>query len=455
MSPRLSHARELPRAVIDECRAIAEHLRTRHAPFSFVHSLVEDMTSFLLGGRAWVVQQVSHEKRTVIVQPAPRGKKPSWGRFAPKMLSYELCQRIRKVLTEESTYGYVHEDAWQLVEAHRADYQELLRRDGHAVQIDDGDRALWWTFAGGRINHTLKYAIAHTTGWKVVADNFRLRFEGDGITHGSVERAILELAKPELWEDLDVWQKILAAMPVYRLSKFQPALPIKFQREMVGRYLLDIAATRRFLSGDGSDGGAAELLRAALERLRPVQAPPPIETEYPKPEHEVRFIADVAGLRALCDELLTEKMVALDVETTLVDRDLCLIQLGTDRFNALIDVLAIDDLTPIADVLESSAVLEVIHNATFERSVLQKMNMQLTNVLDTLKVSREVRGRKTEGGHSLAAVCRRELGRGLNKGAQTSDWKRRPLSDRQVAYAALDVEVLLELARVFAPRLLM
>lgn len=147
-----------------------------------------------------MVDPISHAKRTVTVRSAPRGKKPSWGRFAPTMLGYELCQRIRRVLTEDVTYGYVHDDAWLLVEGYREDFRALLSRGGRALQIEDEGRALWWTFAGGRINHTLKYALAETTGWKVVADNFRLRFEGDGITHASVEAAIGALTQRRFWE---------------------------------------------------------------------------------------------------------------------------------------------------------------------------------------------------------------------------------------------------------------
>jgi ATP-dependent Lhr-like helicase len=57
-------------------------------------------------------------------------------------------------------------------------------------------------------------------------------------------------------------------------------------------------------------------------------------------------------------------------------------------------------------------------------------------------------------GSSLAAVCKRELGRSLDKTEQTSDWTRRPLSERQIAYAALDGEVLLALHERFKGEML-
>ena len=70
--------------------------------------------------------------------------------------------------------------------------------------------------------------------------------------------------------------------------------------------------------------------------------------------------------------------------------------------------------------------------------------MTIENVVDTLERSRALRP-GAEGGHSLEAVCQRELTLQLDKREQTSDWTRRPLTPRQVAYAALDAEVLLVL----------
>jgi hypothetical protein len=47
---------------------------------------------------------------------------------------------------------------------------------------------VWWTYAGGRINHTLKYALEVSQGWKVVAENFFVKIAGDGVNHTSSRR---------------------------------------------------------------------------------------------------------------------------------------------------------------------------------------------------------------------------------------------------------------------------
>jgi len=69
----------------------------------------------------------------------------------------------------------------------------------------------------------------------------------------------------------------------------------------------------------------------------------------------------------------------------------------------------------------------------------------LRGVFDTMEESKRLRGAEVLGGHSLAAVCERELGLAIDKAQQTSDWSRRPLEPEQIRYAALDAEVLLAL----------
>jgi ATP-dependent helicase Lhr and Lhr-like helicase len=418
---------------------------------AFVDNLVEDMTSFLLGGRAWLVHSIDHKSRTVSVRPAPRGKQPSWGGFAPKMLGFEVCQRIKQLLCETTEYPYLAAGAAAALQLYREDFAALLQR-GNAIQVAD-DGARWWTYAGGRINQTLRHAIAELTGWKVVNDNFRLRFEGDGVSHAAVVKAIEALAAPAFWDDADLWQRIVARIPPYRFSKFQAALPPRFELELVGRYLLDLDGARRFILGDKAEAHStrvADLLRRVISSFPVAEpGPQPLAVEAALPLRAIRLVTTDTDLLALCADLATRKFIALDVETTLFDRDLCLIQVGVDEYSAVIDPRAPIDLEPLARIFESQSIVKVIHNASFERSVLQRANIAIANVFDTLAASRRLRG-KQAGGHSLAAVCRRELDKVLDKSQQISDWTRRPLTGAQVNYAALDVEVLVDLFARFS-----
>jgi ATP-dependent Lhr-like helicase len=123
----------------------------------------------------------------------------------------------------------------------------------------------------------------------------------------------------------------------------------------------------------------------------------------------------------------------------------CLIQIAAPTRTWIIDPLALSGLDPLAPVFASAAITKVIHHAQFERRVLAKLGLALDGVFDTLDASRARHGRDAAGGHSLAAVVRRELGLHVDKTQQTSNWAQRPLTDEQLRYAAADAEVLLGL----------
>ena len=408
----------------------------------FVDGLVEAMTSFLLGGRAWLVQAIDHKQRIVTAIPAPRGKKPAWGAFGSKMLSFALSQKIKWLLVEDKTFGYLSEPAAVALAQHRESFAGLLGPSGAALQGDQRSWR-WWTFAGGAINQTLKHAITVLTGWKVVADSFRLRFEGEHLSEIAVREAVAKLANPAIWDDVPFWLRVVAQIPPYRLSKFQPALPARCQMEMVGGSLLDLPGTRAFLSASRqwTEAEPQALLRRVVAELPAAGA---AAAPLARPDREIRSVSDGEQLRVLCADLMLRSVVALDVETTLGELELCLVQVGVPEYSAIIDARAIDDMSPLVAVLEASSVTKVIHNAAFELEVFGLLDMSIRNVVDTLEVSRRVRGRQLEG-HSLAAVCRRELGLRLDKTPQKSDWTQRPLTQAQLDYAALDVEILLRI----------
>ena len=164
-----------------------------------------------------------------------------------------------------------------------------------------------------------------------------------------------------------------------------------------------------------------------------------------EPRRPIQLVASPQDMRQLCDRLAAEDLLGVDVETAPWTQDLCTIQIATRTETAVIDALAVDDLTPLAGVFSANEPTKVAHNASFERRVLGEHGLELKGIADTLRMSRNTRGTGVKGGHSLAAVCKRELGIALDKSEQRSDWSRRPLSQSQLAYAAVDAEVLIDL----------
>jgi ATP-dependent helicase Lhr and Lhr-like helicase len=209
----------------------------------FVDRLVEDVSCFLLGGRPWVVMRIQHDDRRILVNPAPRGRQPTWGGYLPQFLGFELCQRMREVLLSDEAFPYLEPMAAAVLQQRRDETRELLT-ERQGIEIDEQE-IRWWTFAGGRINATLRYALNMVNAdWKVIPDNFLIKVRGDRLTRARFDEALAKLRSPEFWEHPQLWQDITASLPDYRLSKFQDLMPVWVVREVVGGYLVDVLGAR-------------------------------------------------------------------------------------------------------------------------------------------------------------------------------------------------------------------
>lgn len=206
----------------------------------FVDRLVDGVSSFLLGGRGWVVQRIQHDDRRVFVDPAPRGKQPTWGGYIPQFLGFEVCQKMRDILVSSIAFPYLDEQAAAILEEKRESIQPLFQGRRAGIEARDGDLR-WWTFAGGKINATLRYGLEAVGGdWKITTDNFLVKAKGEGITAERFQDAIERLSTPEVWDDNKFWKDVAESLPNYRLSKFQDLMPDWVEQEVVANYLLSV-----------------------------------------------------------------------------------------------------------------------------------------------------------------------------------------------------------------------
>jgi len=217
----------------------------------FVDTLAEQKSSFLLGGRSWLVDRINQSKRLVKVVPAPDGKEPDWGGITPQFLSFEVCQTIRDILKSDDEYSYLHESAVTALESQRHEFRDLLLIDDAPIATEEG-RVTWWTFAGGKINTTFRYAIESLGDWDVTTSNYRVEVEGEGI-HDQFDDIRSRLRDDAFWEDDAVWNVVRRSLPEYRLSKFQDLLPEWAEREMLAEFLLDLEGAKAFLGSGGSE----------------------------------------------------------------------------------------------------------------------------------------------------------------------------------------------------------
>jgi ribonuclease D len=106
-----------------------------------------------------------------------------------------------------------------------------------------------------------------------------------------------------------------------------------------------------------------------------------------------------------------------------------------------------DPLTTMAPVAEVLATDEwVLHAADQDLPCLAELGMRPASLYDTELAGRLAGFDKV----NLAAMVQRLLGLQLMKGHGAADWSKRPLPDEWLNYAALDVEVLIDLRHAIA-----
>ncbi|MEU0085279.1 HRDC domain-containing protein [Streptomyces sp. NPDC006274] len=106
---------------------------------------------------------------------------------------------------------------------------------------------------------------------------------------------------------------------------------------------------------------------------------------------------------------------------------------------ALVDPVGCPDLTALGDALADAE--WILHAATQDLPCLREIGMVPSRIFDT-----ELAGRL--GGHprvGLGAMVESVLGYALEKGHSAVDWSTRPLPEPWLRYAALDVELLVDL----------
>lgn len=108
------------------------------------------------------------------------------------------------------------------------------------------------------------------------------------------------------------------------------------------------------------------------------------------------------------------------------------------------EVLVVDVLRVGVEVLrplvEAPGILMAAHNARFDEGMLISAGLRPVSFVDTLRLARATLRLPS---YSLASVCAHLFGLEIDKSLQKSNWRRRPLTRAQLAYAALDAHLTL------------
>ncbi|GAA6173522.1 ribonuclease D [Colwellia sp. KU-HH00111] len=156
---------------------------------------------------------------------------------------------------------------------------------------------------------------------------------------------------------------------------------------------------------------------------------------------QYQLIEDFNSLQMLCQQYSTAKVLAIDTEfvrTRTLYPKLGLLQIFDGEQLALIDPIAIEDLSPFWQLLTDNAITKVLHACSEDLEVfLTSANCKPVNLIDS-QIMMSFLGYGLSMGY--AAMVEHFTGITLDKSESRTDWTKRPLTQKQLTYASADVE---------------
>ena len=168
-----------------------------------------------------------------------------------------------------------------------------------------------------------------------------------------------------------------------------------------------------------------------------------------------QLITDTASLKAFCDTLQGEPYVTVDTEFIRESTfwpELCLVQLGGSEGAMAVDALADGiDLAPLFELMADTKVLKVFHAARQDLEIFLHLSGYLPTPIFDTQVAAMVCGFGDSVGYEN--LISKLLNARIDKGSRFTDWKLRPLSDKQLKYALADVTHLRPAYEILAGKL--
>jgi ribonuclease D len=169
---------------------------------------------------------------------------------------------------------------------------------------------------------------------------------------------------------------------------------------------------------------------------------------------QYEFIATERELQDFCTAAASARMIAFDTEFVSEDTyrpELCLVQVAADDRLAVIDPYPIPDLSPFWELLAREGHITVVHAGREElRFSLEAIGRGPHNLFD-VQIGAGLIGMEYPAAYST--LVSKLLGQTLPKGETRTDWRKRPLSQRQLEYAVHDVYYLERLSEMLLARL--
>ena len=161
---------------------------------------------------------------------------------------------------------------------------------------------------------------------------------------------------------------------------------------------------------------------------------------------KVNIIRDNSTLKKFCNKCIKEKVLAIDTEFIRENTYypvLCLVQIASDSFSAVIDPLSEIEMEPVWEILSNERILKVFHAGRQDLEIFFNITGKIPTPIYDTQIAAMFCGLGDQV--SYDGLVNKFLGLTISKESQFSNWLQRPLTNKQLQYALSDVNYLIKI----------
>ena len=161
---------------------------------------------------------------------------------------------------------------------------------------------------------------------------------------------------------------------------------------------------------------------------------------------KVNIIKDNSTLKEFCNKCIKEKVLAIDTEFIRENTYypvLCLVQIASVSFSAVIDPLSEIEMEPVWEILSNEKILKVFHAGRQDLEIFFNLTGKVPTPIYDTQIAAMFCGLGDQV--SYDGLVNKFLGLTISKESQFSNWLQRPLTNKQLQYALSDVNYLIKI----------
>ncbi len=200
--------------------------------------LLQENPFIILAGRRWKVLDVDHDRRSILVEPSPGGRRPSFLPSHSGEIHTRVREMMRALLFHNDVPAYLDPGAKVMLSQARVTARQADLDLCPFVQ--EGSDLTWFTWTGTRIQSTLAGLGMHLGGFRVEDMGIALSFEK------ASRDAVLRCYR----SSLDAWpepQALAARFTSHATEKYEPFLSGSLKTHLFARERLDLDGARRVI----------------------------------------------------------------------------------------------------------------------------------------------------------------------------------------------------------------